>query len=64
MSKKYYCVTSSNKTGKMITSVLPCYSQRNPPSKYFRRLELHIDYFDDKDQAEMFAKLLRRANDS
>lgn len=59
MAKKYYSVVSSNKSGHMIANVIPCKSSKKPVSRYIRRLELHIDYFDNKAMAEDFAALLR-----
>ena len=58
MSKTYYCVASSNKTGKVVADVIRCTSDTPPENKYYSNLEMYLDYFDTKEKAEEFARLM------
>lgn len=61
MSKTYYCVASSNKTGQVVADVIKCKSDNPPKNKYYNELELYLDYFKTKETAEEFARLMRSA---
>ena len=58
MSKTYYCVASSNKTGKVVADVIKCQSDSPPENRYYSELELYLDYFKTKATAEEFAGLM------
>ena len=58
MIKTYYCVASSNKTGKVVADVIKCTSDTPPENKYYSNLEMYLDYFDSKETAEEFARLM------
>lgn len=65
MKETYYCVTSTQKNtsdGEMKTWVngpVRC-PDAQPKGRYFRKLELWVDYFSTKKEAEDFAQMLMR----
>lgn len=58
--KTYFCVASSNKTGRMVAEVHEILAYRLPSSKYYPAMELYLDYFDTRYMANKFATNLEK----